>query len=78
MYVPTRGQVKRKWIKKEGGLLVAQTSMTTDVDQTSRKAKIENELRESQVCIDDGEGTQRATAAWREVGVSGEEEGRKV
>lgn len=78
MYVPTRGQVKRKWIKKEGGLLVSQTSMTTDVDRTSRKAKIENELRESQVCIDDGEGSRRATAAWREVGVSGEEEGRKV
>lgn len=77
MYVPTRGQLKRKWIKKEGEL-VSQTSMVMDVDLTSRKAKIENEVRDSEVGIDDGEDTQLATAAWRGLGVSGEEEERKV
>jgi len=39
--------------------------MVMDVDLTSRKAKIENEVRESEVGIDDGEGTRLATAAWR-------------
>jgi len=50
--------------------------MVMDLDLTSRKAKIENEVRESEVGIDDGEGTRLATEVG--VGVSGEEEERKV